>query len=268
MAESVRDEIFGVINDFLASLSNQKPPLSNTLTYLWPESFAVVSSPGEIFQGTLADYVVHLEKQLSTVYEAGATSASTVLLEPNQDVWISERLAAVFSGYSFTVDNQEKNRGVAVYTLVRREDRWKIGAIGAMQWDAGEAPPPVVSQATSELLEPVLESNRLLNEKKWDGIDQPLLPGGGVTVSRFPQPLVTMLWPELNEKMRSMSERAPGYVEHKLMDWEGRSMGNFGLVWTPYTVSLDGKLRISGYHNVHTLLKRDGKWLISGTQDG
>lgn len=64
-----------------------------------------------------------------------------------------------------------------------------------------------------------------------------------------------ILWPEIEEKMRSMLERALGSVEHNMMDWEGRSMGNVGFVWALYIVTLDRKVKISRYHEVTTLLR-------------
>lgn len=265
MATSEKEDVLAAVTGFMESFANTKPPFSETLSYLLPESFAVSSYPGGVVQSTLADFVLRLEERLLRIYEAGAISADQTLVEPGPDVWVHERFAAVWSGYSFKVEGEQKMRGSAVLSLIRRDEGWKIAAIADTLWGEGDAPPPPVREATPELMAPILEYMQLLNDKK--EIFRPLLPGGGVTVARFPAPPKAILWPELYETMKGMLERAPGYVEHLVMDWEGRIVGDLGFVWSPFTVTLDGKLKIRGY-NIFTLLKKDGKWLISGIQDG
>lgn len=268
MTTNEEDEVLAVISGFLATLSNNQRPLASLLNYVLPESFAVLTYPGGMLQCTLKDLVMRSEQEVSKIYASGASSTKCTLVEPGPEIWVCGRLAAVWSGVTLDVDGTVQFSGTGAFTLFKREDGWKIGGIAATKCEAGGSPPPSFEDALPSLVETVLESNRLLNEKRWDEIDRPLLPGGGCTYARFPHTLSAMLWPELNGKMRIMSEKAPGYVEHKLMNWEGRVIGDLGFVWTPFTVTLDGKLRISGYHNVYTLLKVDDKWLISGTHDG
>jgi hypothetical protein len=268
MATSDKEEVLASINGFLTSMSNKKPPFPDAHKYILPESYAVLSHPDGLVQCTLADLVTYIEEKLAKVYESGATSAEESLVEPGPDVWVGGRFAAVWAGYSLKVDGEEKLRGVSAFTLFKREDGWKIGAIADKQWEAGEEAPPFAEEVTAEMMEPSLELCRLLNEERWDEVMGLMLPGSGATYMRFPHTLLMVQWPEFFSRMRAMLEKAkPGYVEQKLMDWEGRICGDVGLVWTPFTVALDGEVRIRGY-NIFTMLKRDGKWLISGAQDG
>jgi hypothetical protein len=267
MATSDKEEVLAAVNGFLTSISNKKPPFPDAFKYILPDSYAVLSHPEELVQCTLGELVTRLEGQLTKIYESGVTSAGVSIVEPGPDVWIANRFAAVWASYSSKVDGEEKQHGVNAFTLFKREDGWKIGAIADTQWKAGEAPPPLMNEATPEMMAPILELVDLLNDEKWDEVMRPMLPGGGATYSRFPHTLLTPLWPEFYSKMRAMLEKSSGYVEQKLMNWEGRIVGELGFVWTPFTVTVDGELKVVGF-NIFTMLKRDGKWLISGCQDG
>ncbi|KAH6643378.1 hypothetical protein BKA67DRAFT_665192 [Truncatella angustata] len=267
MTAKDKDEVLAVVNGFLESFSGTKPPFPDTLKYLVPGALAVLSRPDGLVQCTLAGLVDRLEELISKIHQSGGASVSEVLAHPGPDIWVHDRLAAVWSGFSVNVDGRTKSSGVCAFTLVKLDDGWKIAAIADTHFRDDEAPPVLVEEASPELVGPILESMRLLNEKKWDEMMRPRLAGGGATIARSPRSLTTMLWPELDEKMRSMSERAPGYVEHKVVGSEGRMMGDLGFVWSQFTVTLNGELRITGY-TADTLLKRDGKWLLSGEVDG
>lgn len=268
MATNERDEVLAVVTSFWRYLLDTPPPLTDALNYVLPDSFFVLAHWKGVIQCTLKEFISRVEKELIDVHETGPDSVKGGLCEPGPDIWVDGRLAAVWTGHTASVWGSLRVEGVSAITLFKREDGWKIGGIAATQWGPHASPNTLVGESTTELLKPVLESNRLLNEKRWDEIDRPLYPGGGCTYARFPHTLSSMLWPELNEKMKAMAEKAPGHVEHKLMNWEVRMMGDLGFVWTPVTVTLNGEVKISGYHDVYTLLKRDNKWLIIGSQDG
>lgn len=261
-----KEEVLATVKGFLASISNKKPPFPDALKYILPDSYAVLSRLDELIQCTLGELVPHLERHLAKIYESGATSDLSIV-DPGPDVWVADRFAAVWAGYSSKVDGGEKKRGVNAFTLIKREEGWKIGGIADTQWAAGEKPPDQVNEATTEMMAPILELVDLLNDEKWDEVMRVMLPGGGATYMRFPHTLLSPLWPEFYSKMRVMLEKSSGYVEQKLMDWEGRIIGDLGFVWTPFTVTMDGNLKVVGY-NIFTMLKKDGKWLISGCQDG
>ncbi|ORY67808.1 uncharacterized protein BCR38DRAFT_428209 [Pseudomassariella vexata] len=268
MATNEKQEVLATVNGFLKSISKQKPHSPNILEYILPDSFAVLSHQDELIQCTLGELIPRLEGKFSKIIESGTTSAGESIPEPDPDIWVHERFAAVWNGFSIQVDGVEELHGASAFTLLRGDDGWKIAALADTQWKADKQDPPrLVKEATPELMAPVLDLVQLLNDEKWDEVMRPMLPGGGATYSRFPNTLLHMLWPEFYARMRVMLERAPGYVEQKLMDWEGRMIGDLGFVWTPFTVAMDGELRIRGF-NIFTLLRKDGKWLISGVQDG
>ncbi|KAK3936661.1 hypothetical protein QBC46DRAFT_394446 [Diplogelasinospora grovesii] len=267
--------ILACIRGFLTSLS-AKPPLSeDAQKYILPESFAVLSHPGPdgLIQCTLSDFLARTEANTASLYSSGATSAVYSLTDPEPVVWTGGRFSAVWTGYSLIVDGVEKSRGVYAFTLFERDDGWRIGGIASKQWPAANTeyppPPPFSDDVTPEMVGPTLELCKLLNEEKWEEVESLMLPGSGATYMRYPGTLLMMEWPEFFSRMRAMLEKAkPGYVHQELMDWEGRICGDVGLIWTPFTVALDGEVRIRGY-NVFSMLRRaDGKWLISGAQDG
>jgi hypothetical protein len=204
--------------------------------------------------------------------EGGGSPNSIIsFAPPGPDIWVGGRLAAAWAGLSITDADTgaELRRGVAAYTLFKREEGWQIGGLADKQWKAAAAEEPEFTQdAPEDMVAPTLELCRLLNEERWGKVGALMLPGGGATYMRFPHTLVMVGWEDFFGKMRVMLEKGkPGYVEQALIDWEGRSCGDVGLVWTPFTVSLDGEVRIRGF-NVFTMLKKEGRWLISGAQDG
>jgi len=268
MATNDREQVLAVVNGFLASISDQRPPFLDSQKYILSESLAVLSRPDRLVQCTLGVLVTRVEEKLARFYDAGAKSIVDALVEPGPDVWISGRLAAVWSGYALSVDGKEMLRGATAITLFKLEDGWKISAIADDQWNGGEEPPVFVQEVPREMIEPCLELSRLSGEERWDGVIDLLLPGSGATHASFPHVPSTLQWPEFVSGIRETVEKAkPGRVEQKFQDWEGRVCGDMGLVWTPFVVSVDGKVTAQG-HTVFTTLKKDGKWLISGAQDG
>ncbi|KAL6863377.1 hypothetical protein ACO1O0_003629 [Amphichorda felina] len=264
--DAEKEEVLATVKGFLASISNKKPPFPDALQYILPDSYAVLWHPNEVTQCTLGELIPRIESHLAEIYESGAT-ADLSIVDPGPDVWVGGRFAAVWAGYSSKIDGVEKKRGVNAFTLFKREEGWKIGGLADTQWTVGEKAPELINEATTEMMAPILELVDLLNEEKWDEVMRVMLPGGGATYMRFPHTLLSPLWPEFFSKMRVMLEKSSGYVEQKLMDWEGRIIGDLGFVWTPFTVTVDGNLKVVGY-NIFTMLRKDGKWLISGCQDG
>ena len=77
----------------------------------------------------------------------------------------------------------------------------------------------------------------LLNEEKLDGVMRLMIPGGGAIHLRYPHTLLTHSWPEFLSKMIVMLEKSSGYVEQKLIKWEGQIVDELGFIWTPFTVT-------------------------------
>lgn len=157
----------------------------------------------------------------------------------------------------------ERGRGANDYTLLKGDDGWKIAGVADTQFNPGETP-PLTSEATAELKAPILELVQLINDKKWDEVSRPLLPGGGATHAKFPN-TTSASWDEFYATLRKRFESINGKVDQKITEWDGRILGNLGFVWASYVVTVDGEIKEKGF-NVFTLLERDGKWLISGLQ--
>ncbi len=262
-----RLEILETISSFFSALSTSP---ENARSFVLPEAHAVIRGPFELADGpalvtsTLADLISR------TGSSHAASPCDIAAVSPEPQAWIGGRFAAVWTKILVKdkAAQTEIRRGVAELTLFKREEGWRIGALAEKQWEASAPEPTHTDNVPAEMVAPTLELCRLLNEERWDEVESLMVPGGGATYMRFPHTLIMVGWKDFFSKMRAMLEKAkPGYVEQALMDWDGRSCGDVGVVWTPFTVSLDGEVRIRGF-NVFTMLKTEGRWLISGAQDG
>ena len=91
---------------------------------------------------------------------------------------------------------------------------------------------------------------------------QLVLPEGGATLLRNGQPL--------HMSMRGVVERLefdPETVKvESIRDPLILVDGDIAMAWTPYEFHIDGRLHHLGT-NIFSLLRRDGRWLISGVAD-
>jgi hypothetical protein len=89
-----------------------------------------------------------------------------------------------------------------------------------------------------------------------------ILPEGGATLLRDDKPL--------HMSMRGVVERLPFDRDHKrvesIHDPMVRIDRDIAMAWTPYKFFLDDVLHHVGT-NIFSLLRRDGRWLISGVAD-
>jgi len=89
-----------------------------------------------------------------------------------------------------------------------------------------------------------------------------VLPDGGATLLRDGQPL--------HMSMRGVVERIPFDPDQvkveSIHDPVVLIDGDIAMAWTPYEFHIDGQLHHVGT-NIISLLRRDGRWLISGVAD-
>ena len=266
-----RSQILAAITSFLSALSND-PPKAHS--YILPSSYAVIThapdDPTITTDHTPAggdDQAVTTTCTLADLVSrhAAAKGNSTIsLAPPTPTIWIGGRLAAAWAHLSITSTSTPLHHdGVAAYTLFKRAEGWLIGGLAERHWPASAE--PAVEEVVIEtgqpdaMVAPTVELCRLLNAEAWDKVGSLMLLGGGATYARFPHTLIMVGWEDWFGKMRVMLERAkPAYVEQALVEWEARRYGDVGLVWTPFTVAVDGEVRITGW-NVFSMLRTGGK---------
>ncbi|KAJ7350058.1 hypothetical protein DFH08DRAFT_958983 [Mycena albidolilacea] len=244
------------VQNFVAALSNNPPLESEAQSYVLPSSFALLSHPtaNEFRQTRLAQMVSNTSAKITRTLEAGASSVEEVLVAPGPDIWVHSDLAAVWAGYSVRVDGVERARGVNAVSLLNVPgEGWKISGTADTQWMPDAPPPPADNDEDEDEAEHILS---------------PILPGGGATHSRPPAVRIFETFPELVERVKRIMEAAPpGTVfEEPIFDVQTRRIGELGFVWAPFITTMDGVLRSRGV-NVFTLLKMEGKWVITGIQD-
>ncbi|KAF7373924.1 putative 1-aminocyclopropane-1-carboxylate deaminase [Mycena sanguinolenta] len=261
------------LQNFVAALSNNPPLESEAQFYVLPSSFALLSHPAanEFRQTRLAQMVSNTSAKITSILAAGATSVEEVIIPPGPDIWVHADLAAIWAGYSVRIDGVERARGVNAVSLLNVPgEGWKISGVADTQW-APDAPPPPADNDEEEnqaMIAPIYAFLAHLKAREWDGMLSLVLLGGGATHSRPPAAPMFSTFPELIERVKGITEAAPPgtVLEEPIFDVQTRRVGELGFAWTPFVTTANGVLRSKGI-NVFTLLKRDGKWVITGIQD-
>ncbi|CAK7232958.1 hypothetical protein SBRCBS47491_008445 [Sporothrix bragantina] len=240
---SNEQSVLATVDTFLASFSDVQPPFTATLTHVQPDSNAVLSHPSGIIQSTLAQLVASWEDDLTEVYASGATSASESTIAPEPQVWIapSGDFAAVWTGFGFKINGDEKIRGVYALSFTKTKDnKWTLTSLADKMWRSSEETPAAVASA-EDLTGPVEAFLVAMTADRTAEAEALLLPGGGATLGGVPQS-----WTETVAafKTRSFSATSSGWVH--------RTVADVGFVWTGEAA--------------FTLLSKDGKWYISGVQ--
>ncbi|KAJ7800375.1 hypothetical protein B0H14DRAFT_3156067 [Mycena olivaceomarginata] len=231
------------VQNFVAALSNN-PPLD----------FALLSHPtaNEFRQTRLAQMVSDTSAKITCTLEAGASSVEEVLMAPGPDIWVHSDLVAVWAGYSVRVDGVKRARGVNAVSLLNVPgEGWKISGAADTQWMPDALTPPADNDEDEDeaVMAPVHKFFAHLKARDWEHILSPILP-------------------KLVERVKRIMEAAPpGTVfREPIFDVQTRHIGELGFVWAPFITTMDGVLRSRGV-NVFTLLKMEGKWVITGIQD-
>ncbi|KAJ7268171.1 hypothetical protein B0H12DRAFT_1097369 [Mycena haematopus] len=258
--------ILATVQDFVAALSHNPPAESQAQTHVLPDSFALLSHPDEFRQTRLAQMVTDTCAKIAHMLETGATSVEEVIVEPGPEVWVHANLAAVWAGYSVRIDGVERARGVNAISLLNVPgEGWKISGAADTQWAADAPSPPADDEGLMKPIEAFFEH---LKKREWEGMVSVVIPGGGVTLSRPPAAPMFLTFPELFERLKAITDAAPPgtVLEEPIFDVQTRSIGDLGFAWTPCVTTANGVLRSKGT-NIFTLLKRDGRWIITGIQD-
>ena len=89
-----------------------------------------------------------------------------------------------------------------------------------------------------------------------------LFPGGMATLIRDGQPLQL----HFDAFVERLPTTGTVKLEEVLHDPVVHIDDNIAVIWAPYTFTFDGKIDHCGT-NIITLIRRDGRWLISGIAD-
>ncbi|KAJ0134492.1 hypothetical protein HZ326_22441 [Fusarium oxysporum f. sp. albedinis] len=186
---------------------------------------------------------------LAKQQESGPTGFKHQLAEPRADLWVSQNIAAVFVGWSASMDGRsEFIHTVHLCTLHRQSDDilsdgnpWRISALVDMKHLLPEQPVPSRLGGHSR---PVL-----------------LLPGAGATISTDGHAPETFMWPELIEHLQQQAQNEPT-IEKRLLNCEARRCSDLGFVWAPFVLQVGG-IEISHGVSVCSFRLEGGRWLIS-----
>lgn len=91
---------------------------------------------------------------------------------------------------------------------------------------------------------------------------QQLLPGGSATLMRDGKPL-QLTFAEFADRI---TQSGPTPREERMHDALIRIDDNIAIIWTPYVVTVAGKLDHCGT-DIANLVRLEGKWLIAGLAD-
>ncbi|KAF5572675.1 hypothetical protein FPCIR_14205 [Fusarium pseudocircinatum] len=191
------------------------------------------------------------------------------LAEPSAEVWVSQNIAAVFVGWSASVDGRgEFIHTVHLCTLHRQSDDlsdgnpWRISALVDMIHLSPEQPVPSVETGpVSEIIAPFRDFLKSIKAQDWEAIPALLLPGAGATISKNGHAPKTFMWPELIEHLQREAQDKPTN-EKRLLNCEARRCGDLGFVWAPFVLQADG-IELPHGVSVCSFRLEGGRWLIS-----
>ncbi|KAF5978832.1 hypothetical protein FCOIX_5634 [Fusarium coicis] len=152
------------------------------------------------------------------------------LAEPSAEVWVSQNIAAVFVGWSASMDGRgEFIHTVHLCTLHRQSDDlsdgnpWHISALVDMMHLSPEQPVPSVETGpVSEIIAPLQDFLASTKAQDWEASRALLLPGAGATISKDCHAPETFMWPELIEHLQQEAQNHPT-TEKRLLNCELQS---------------------------------------------
>ncbi|CAK7234436.1 hypothetical protein SEUCBS140593_008941 [Sporothrix eucalyptigena] len=239
---STEGAVLATVDAFLASFSDVQPPFTATLTFVKSDSYAVLSHPSGIIQSNLAELIASWEEDLTKVYASGVTSASESAIAPGPEAWVAPTgdFAAVWTGFGFKINGDEKIRGVYALALTKTEEKWTISGLADKMWPSSKETPATVVTA-SDLTGPVEALLAAVTGDKTSEAEALLLPKGGATAAG-----VSQSWTEAFVTLKAKAAQAEAST------WVYRAVAEVGFVWT-------GELAF-------TLLNKDEKWYVSGVE--
>ncbi|KAH7138745.1 hypothetical protein B0J11DRAFT_574698 [Dendryphion nanum] len=264
-----------IINDFHEYFSSP-PPLTKGSRYVLPHALITVPLPpalGGLTTETFADMYERVGQLLLGQYDSGVKSFTHRLAEPNAEVWVSGNIAAVFVGWSASVDGRDIVHTVHLCSLHRIRNQnsnygnpWRISGLVDMMHLSPEIPvPPVETGPVLEIIAPFEALLAYIKARDWKAIVPLLLPGGGATILQGSQAPVTFVWPEFIKQLQVEAESGP-VTEKKLFNCEARRCSDLAFVWAPFMLVTDGRELGQGV-SVCSFRLEEGQWLITGLQE-
>ncbi|KAI1014287.1 hypothetical protein LB503_011171 [Fusarium chuoi] len=233
-------QVLDIVHGFHEYFSS-RPPFKEGGRFALPHGLITVPFPPEMgglktesFDGMYERVSGLLAKQ----QESGPTGFKHQLAEPPADVWVSQNIAAVFVGWSASMDGRgEFIHTVHLCTLHRQSDDvlsyenpWRISALVDMMHLSPEQPVPSVETGpVSEIIAPFQDFLKNIKAQDWEAIPALLLPGAGATLSKDGHAPETFMWPELIEHLRQAAQNEPT-IEERLLNCEVRRCGDLGFV--------------------------------------
>lgn len=296
------DEVLAAVTGFLDSFSDKPTPLTEARNYVLPSAYAVDwrAHAGELIQTTQNEWVAEMERRLDRMRDAGLRSFVQALAATADDltpprVWVDagQGIAAVWAGFVMRSNGEEKYRGVGAFTLyhcprqqtVKGAEEgggggdWKIAAFVDVRWDPEyfRPRPTDEKQVTVELLAVARAYTDLVNSGMGSSeaaVRDVVLPNCITHRLNHANGLQSVLFRDLLQEENTVAKKKTEQQRRKVdvLDGEGRVVAGVGFLWMHYTVVTTpeeagaGRTTTKGTATL-TFLQRNGKWLVSGTQE-
>ncbi|KAF4451730.1 hypothetical protein F53441_5409 [Fusarium austroafricanum] len=267
-------QVLSAVDDFHQYFS-VPPPFTNGSSITLPNGIIIVPLPPEMGGLKIESFNEMYERVsgfLASRYESGMKSFSHQLAEPKEEIWVSGNIAAVFVGWSATIDGNGLAHSTNICTLHRLANDsttgnpWRLSGLVNMTNRQIDNPiPPVETGPLSEIIAPYEAFIAHIKARDWDAIPSLLLPGSGATVSKGPEAPDTLMWPEYTQRLRNEIESG-AVVEKKLLNCEGRRCGDLAFVWAPFVLHLASDENMHGV-TVCSFRLEGERWLIAGLQE-
>ncbi|KAI3572039.1 hypothetical protein IWW34DRAFT_893845 [Fusarium oxysporum f. sp. albedinis] len=249
------------LNAEQAQYFSSPPPFNEGERFALPHGLTTVTFPpemGGLKTESFDDMYERVGGLLAKQQESGPTGFKHQLAEPRADLWVSQNIAAVFVGWSASMDGRsEFIHTVHLCTLHRQSDDilsdgnpWRISALVDMKHLLPEQPVPSVETGpVSEIIAPFQEFLKSIKAQDWGAI--PALSCC----------CLTFMWPELIEHLQQQAQNEPT-IEKRLLNCEARRCSDLGFVWAPFVLQVGG-IEISHGVSVCSFRLEGGRWLIS-----
>ncbi|KAL4723048.1 hypothetical protein ACLX1H_010289 [Fusarium chlamydosporum] len=210
-------QVLDIVRGFHQYFSSP-PPFVKGERFALPHGLITVPFPpemGGLKTESFEDMYERVSGLLAKQQESGPTGFKHQLAEPQAEVWVSHNMAAVFVGWSASMDGRgEFIHTVHLCTLYRQSDSilsdknpWRISALVDMKHLSPEQPVPSVETGPmSEIIAPFQDFLKHIKDQDWEAIPALLLPGAGATMSTDSHAPETFMWPELIERLKQQAE--------------------------------------------------------------
>ncbi|KAF4345399.1 hypothetical protein FBEOM_701 [Fusarium beomiforme] len=254
VSQDTKVAILSAVTDFFNGSSNRS---EDVRSHLLETSYVIQATPHSIEQTTLGELFLGDKKPKGHLEWA---------IDEPQELFIHERLAAVWTGWSIRADDCTIiSHKKGVLGLAYTDGRWKVSGLASVERSIETPNSENESELREEIMKPI---NALLDDfshPDWDVLKQWFLPNAGVTLYRPPANPVPMTMEQSIVRLQGMIKSGIT-IQEKLHDVQVRKHGDIALVWAPFVVDINGEPKHDGV-NAFTLLKRDGRWVFSGCQD-